>query len=306
MEKKLQYTVRAEELPCTVGTLLRKGLGLTKHQIRSAKFRTGGICVNGISARVNTALKAGDILEVLLERASDCSGTIEATEEKLEILYEDEDLILINKKAGVAVHPGHGHYRDTVANYLLYYFGQKRENVTIRAVGRLDKDTSGIVVFAKNKVAASRLTGDNLKKEYVALIRGHLTKIEGCIELPIGKKKDALNQMEVSETGRFARTYYRVLEEYEGSSLVRLWLDTGRTHQIRVHMAAIGHPLLGDPIYGGDSQNTVLWRAALHCEQVEMKQPFTGEKIHCTAPLAEDMKWYIEQKRCGQRKDSVM
>lgn len=326
MEKMLRYAVGAEDIPCTVGVLLQNRLGLTKHQIRSAKFRRDGICVNGIQTRVTAPLKTGDVLEVILEHASDCGASMEAAEKQLEILYEDEDLLLVNKQAGIPVHPGHGHYRDTLANYLLYYFGQKGYHVTVRAVGRLDRETSGIVVFAKNKVAASRLAGGSVKKEYTALVLGHLAEKTGCIELPIGKRKDSLNRMEISEAGAFARTHFKVLEEYRESSLVQLRLDTGRTHQIRVHMAALGHPLLGDLIYGeepgerdkgidntGDFRKTVrercgdsgLQRAALHCGQVEVIQPFTGDKIRCTAPLPKDMIEYIEWERQNNYEERI-
>lgn len=306
MEKKISYSVQETDLPCTVESLLKRRLGLSKAQIKSAKFRSGGICLNGYQARVTSQVPAGAVLEVLLEQEEEGSLELEASPGALDILYEDEDLILVNKAAGVAVHPGHGHYKDTLANHLMYYFGQQKKNVIIRAVGRLDKDTSGIVVFAKNKVAAARLANRGMKKEYLALIQGHLEEKCGCVELPIGKRQDKLNEMEIAETGSFARTHYQVLEEYPESSLVKLWLDTGRTHQIRVHMAALGHPLLGDPIYGKEMINegwksfpkpgqceisgeNILHRAALHCRKVELRHPFTGEWITVEAPLPEDM-----------------
>ena len=306
MEKRIRYAVQAEDLPCTVEALLKKRLGLTAHQIRSAKFRQEGITLNGVRTRITGCPKPGDLLEVLLEQEEDCRSCMEAAGEPPEILYEDEDLIVVNKQPGIPVHPGHGHYQDTLANRLLSYFQQKGERVTIRAVGRLDKDTSGIVVFAKNRVAATRLAGNGIQKEYLALVRGHLPEQEGCVELPIAKKAGALNQMEISGNGSFARTHYRVLEEYEKESLVRLWLDTGRTHQIRVHMAALGCPLLGDPIYGGTGKQKKsesetgeetesgcrekgkFRRTALHCVQAEILQPFSGKKIWCRAALPED------------------
>lgn len=295
MEKKVSYVVQGDDLPCTVEFLLKCRIGLSKAQIKSAKFRPLGICVNGLQVRITDRVQTGSVLEVLLECEEDYGQKMEATFGVLDILYEDEDLIVINKAAGVAVHPAHGHYKDTLANHLLYYFEQQKKKVTIRAVGRLDKDTSGIVIFAKNKVAAARIR-ENFSKEYIALVWGHLKEKCGCIELPMAKKAGELNKMEISKNGNFARTHYQVLQEYETCSLVRLWLDTGRTHQIRVHMAALGHPLVGDPIYGdkaeSDSINgrkNLISRAALHCKRMELIQPFTGERVCIEAPLPEDL-----------------
>ncbi len=329
MEKKLQYRVTAEDVPCKVEFLLKKRMGLTKHQISSAKFCSGGICLNGKQARVNAQAAAGDILEAVLEQ-KDSASKLERAPGMLDILYEDEDLIIINKPAGMAVHPGHGHYRDTLANHLLFYLEEKGEPAVIRAAGRLDKDTSGIVVFAKNKVASSRLNAGGVKKTYLALVQGQLGEAQGQIELPIRKCEDALNRMEASEQGCWSRTHYRVLKEYETCTLTELWLDTGRTHQIRVHMAAVGHPLLGDPIYGGEQGKGPGWeagtkkgsdgmcggkqagsaaraggemnRAALHCWRAELAQPFTGEKIRCCAELPEDMRKYIGEIRAADKR----
>lgn len=296
MEKKVSYVVQEEDVPCTVKFLLKHKIGLSESQIKSAKFRPFGIRINGVQARVTDEAKTGSLLEVLLEGEEDCGQKMEATFGVLDILYEDEDLIVINKAAGVAIHPAHGHYEDTLANHLLYYFEQQKKKVTVRAVGRLDKDTSGIVIFAKNKVAAARIK-ESFSKEYVALVCGHLLNKCGCIELPIAKKTGELNKMEISENGNFARTHYQVLEEYESCSLVRVWLDTGRTHQIRVHMCALGHPLVGDAIYGDGSEAAGLQdkkiriaRAALHCRRAELIHPFTGERICIEAPLPEDLR----------------
>lgn len=330
MEKKISYTVQDTDLPCTVEFLLKDRMALTRAQIRSAKFRHEGICMNGVQIRVTEKAMPGAVLEVLLESDAETEEHLEAQEGFLDIRYEDADLIIVNKAAGVAVHPGHGHYSDTLANHLTWYYRQRGLQVTIRAVGRLDRDTSGLVVFAKNKVAAARLSartadvrecgvadgrqyravgGRQVKKEYVALVWGHLKEKRGCIELPIRKCPNELNKMEISQEGSFARTHYQVMEEYEKLSLVRLWLDTGRTHQIRVHMASLGHPLVGDPIYGMAIEESMdsfekeeehgpygISRAALHCERVEVIQPFTGERIIREAAMPEDMQRYKKER----------
>lgn len=308
MDKRIIYRVTEEDLPADVRTILRKRLGLSEHQIKSAKFRPDGICRNGVRVRITEKVIGGDCLEVLLEREEEVSAGVKGERGPLDILYEDEDMILVNKAPGVPVHPGHGHYCDTLANHLMYYFQEQGINATIRAVGRLDRETSGIVVFAKNRVAAARLTGKSVEKEYLALVRGQLREKKGCIEWSIRKKAGELNQMEISPNGANARTYYQVLQEYPEASLVSLHLDTGRTHQIRVHMAAMGHPLLGDRIYGTmypenqegkvngpEMSGREMERAALHCRRVKILHPFTGEKIAAEVPLPEDMKGFLEK-----------
>lgn len=302
MEKKVSYMVQEADVPYRVQSLLKIRMGLTKAQIKSAKYRPMGICKNGVRIRVNDTASPGDLLEVLLELETDQGKEMQKTEGSLEILYEDDDVIAVNKAAGIPVHPGHGHYGDTLANHLLYYYEKQGICAAIRSVGRLDKDTSGIVLFAKNRAAAARLSqAGKVQKEYLALVLGELEETSGKIELPIGRKKDVLNQMMVCEHGNFARTHYQVVQSAFGNSLVRLKLDTGRTHQIRVHMAALGHPLLGDPIYGSQALEKEgadgLTRAALHCSRVLFCHPFTQEMILCEAPLPLDMQTYLSGKR---------
>ncbi len=321
MEKKLEYTVTREDVPGNINDILKKRLGLSGHQISSAKYRRGGISRNGSRARISEAVSPGDRIEVLLEEAGTVSERLEAVPGPVEILYEDPDLAVVNKPPGLVLHPAHGHWRDTLANYMQYYYESQNLRVKIRAVGRLDRDTSGIVLFAKNQVAAARLWGREggtdrsedkredksedkskgkqkdgrpVEKEYWALAEGHLEQKQGRIELPLGKKSGALNQMEVREGGYTAVTNYRVLEEYPEMSLVSLKLETGRTHQIRVHMAALGHPLLGDRLYGGSCER--IERAALHCRSVTISQPFTGEELRIQAPLPADMKRLIGKR----------
>ncbi len=205
MQKDVTYTVTEQETGQKIETILKQGLSLTKNQIKSAKFRPDGICVNGNRARISTVVFSGDVVSVQLETKETASGHLEAAPGDVKILYEDEDLLLVNKPAGLVVHPAHGHYDDTLANHLMYYFKQHGLRVCVRAVGRLDKDTSGIVLFAKNKVAAARLSGQNaIEKEYLALVNGRFAKTNGCIKLPIRKKNGSLNQMEISDDGNYS------------------------------------------------------------------------------------------------------
>ena len=415
MEKKLEYYVREQDLPAAAGEILKRKLGLTARQISSAKYRPNGICVNGKQVRVSEALQVGDRLQVCLETENTVSEQIEPTPGTVDIAYEDEDLAVVNKPAGLAVHPAHGHYRDTLANYLMYEYQRRGRGLCVRAVGRLDKDTSGLVVFAFSQAAAARLSKPGMiRKEYTALVQGRLEQSEGTVTAGIRKKEGSLNMMETAEDGMQAVTHYRVLREacfcignYEnflykrpsagcaarrrkvaadtvclcaeqklccqgsGSrkcckahfcsftgncvlckkslwhdaqlaekkyararnkscaaeahfcSLVQFHLETGRTHQIRVHMASLGHPLLEDPIYGnpgaclknyfrnlqapvcgmfcpqsfnaaGEIFSEYFDRAALHCGRIWIRQPFTGKEIEVTAELPEDMKTFLE------------
>lgn len=302
--------IQEEDLPGTVGEILKKRLRLTAHQIRSAKFRKNGIRLDGYQVRVTEKGKKGSLLEVCLETEEEGSAHLLAVEGSLDILYEDADLIAVNKPSGVVVHPSHGHFKDTLANYLTDYFRKKGQQVKIRAVGRLDKDTSGIVVFAKNQVAAQRLK-DSMKKEYLALVHGILKEKEGWIGKPIGKEEDALNRMKVQDKdpdGKWAATHYEVLKEWKGYSLLKLFLLTGRTHQIRVHMAFTGHPLLGDGVYGAlrmegneaeradeMSKLPLMERTALHCAAVSFWHPFEKRELFLNAPLPDDMERIIKK-----------
>lgn len=291
----MEYTVSEKDLPAKVGQILRLRLGLTANQISRVKFKERGICVNGQQVRVTEQVVSGDVIRVCLESEEDGSVHLEAVPGQVDILYEDEDILLVNKPAGVAVHPAHGHYQDTLANHLVDYYRRQGKELCVRPVGRLDKDTSGIVLFAKNQVAAARLTaaGDKtaVQKEYWALVKGIPSPLQGCINEPLKPVQEELNRMVVSEKGKPAITHYQVIKEYQEYSLVKLWLETGRTHQIRVHMASVGHPLLGDGIYGERESRIV--RAALHCRKISLRQPFTGDHIAVTAPFPEDMKKFI-------------
>ena len=190
MEKRVEYTVAASDLPGRVEDILRKRIGLTPHQIRGARYRQEGICLNGVRVRTAEKVREGDRLQVLLEERETGSRDLEAVCGPLEILYEDEDLAAVNKPSGTAVHPAHGHWKDTLANYLRYEYESRQLQVKIRAIGRLDLETSGIVVFAKNQAAAARLwQPGRVEKEYWALAEGHLEKERGRIELPLGKKE---------------------------------------------------------------------------------------------------------------------
>lgn len=291
MKKQVESYVTEE---MSLEKFLNKEMGLTKHQIRQAKYRESGICVNDVRSRVTTVLKPGDLVRVLLEEDDQESSQIVSKEGKLRILYEDEDILAVDKPAGVVVHPSHGHYGDSLSNMVAGYFRERGISAVIRPVGRLDKDTSGIVLFAKNQVAAARLMQQKeagvFYKEYLALVQGHPVPEKNTITSDLVKDADTLMKMKITEKGLPAVTHYEVVDSFECYSLVRVTIETGRTHQIRVHMASIGHSLLGDTLYG---TGLFMNRAVLHAESCSFLQPFTKERICLKAEIPEDMKSLI-------------
>jgi 23S rRNA pseudouridine1911/1915/1917 synthase len=285
MERTLMYRITLEEKGWKLEKVLKVSLGFSVNQIRQAKFRQNGICVDGVRRRVSFLVSGGELLEVKIEEALISSAQLVPEVAEIVVLYEDEDLLIVDKPSGIPVHPSKGHYGDSLANRLVYYFQKKQEMVKVRAIGRLDIETSGIVIFAKSQMAAAKLGEQRAKgefrKTYIALAEGIFCEKEGCICQPIGISKVKSHAMEVNCEGKFALTNYRVLEEMDGFSVVELNLQTGRTHQIRVHMAWLGHPLLGDVLYGGSQDK--FKRVALHAVEVEFKHPFNGKSIFVRA-----------------------
>lgn len=292
--KSIQQTIEGKYAGISLEQYLRKEMLFTKAQIRSMKFRENGLMINGERVRINYILKENDLLCIQLEEAERSSDQLEETEGELEILYEDDDLIVIWKEAGIVVHPSHGHYKDTLSNRIYAYYKKQQKNVMVRSIGRLDRDTSGILVFAKNQVAAARLWKQKEEgifwKEYLAVCKG---KIELPVEdnwYTIRANIDAmpgeLMKMCVSPTGKEAVTHIQIAgyDTEADTTLVRVRIDTGRTHQIRVHMAHIGHPLVGDPLYSGSQkmdQDLSGNRMFLCAWKAEFLQPFTNEVIVC-------------------------
>ena len=203
----------------------------------------------------------------------------------LEILYEDNDLLIINKDPFIACHPTHNHQGDTLANAVAYYLKSKDKNSVFRAVGRLDKGTSGIVICALNKHCAA-LIPKTVEKEYLAIINGK-PDTEGTIDAPIYRPDPMKTIRAVSEGGDYAVTHWTVLKQNEQMALARINLETGRTHQIRVHFASIGMPLVGDSLYGTDENG--YGHQMLHCHQVSFIHPVSNEKITINAPMPQDM-----------------
>lgn len=303
MKKILTYVVTEQEEGQRLERILKRQMELMPQEISQAKFRQQGICVNGSPAKVNAVVLSGDKVEICLEEECKASDQLLPMQGELEILYEDEDVLAVNKPSGLVCHPTGGHYQDTLANIMQYYFQEQRQRVVIRMIGRLDQETSGVVLAAKSQVAAGRLNRQKeagiLKKEYLALVEGCPKEKRGTILEPIGPAckngtgRDEI-KMQVTSDGKEACTHYEVLETRNDTSLVRLRLETGRTHQIRVHMAYLGCPLLGDTLYNPGTAHGFS-RAALHAVQLEFDQPFAKRKKSLSAPFPEDFRRYLQE-----------
>lgn len=317
MKKVISYLITEQEDGLKLERILKSKLELSPQEISRAKFRSEGICLNGCPCKVTVHVHAGDRITVCLEEEERVSDQLVPWPSELHILYEDEDVLIVYKPAGVVCHPVGGHYQDTLANSMQYYFQKQGQQVVIRLIGRLDQETSGVVLAAKSQAAASRLSRQReqgiWKKEYLALVQGCPAPLCGTITKPIGpwqpkteewKSEESRSReeikMQVRPDGKTACTHYEVLETRGNCSLVRLWLETGRTHQIRVHMAHLGCHLLGDTLYDPKTEEreeaaSGFARAALHAWRLEFCQPFTKESICVEAPLPADFLTYLRQ-----------
>lgn len=245
----------------------------------------GGILLNGEKAFVNKAVSSGDRLTVTLPESG--SQNIVPNNIPLDILYEDEDILAVNKPYNMPTHPSHGHFEGTLANAVCYYY--KDSPFTFRAVTRLDRETSGAVLIAKNAYAANRLSAQlrakELYKEYLAVCVGTAAEKCGRISAPIRREHDGIIKRCISPDGKPSVSDYAIIDESNGLSLVRLVPRTGRTHQLRLHLAHIGMPIFGDSLYG-TAQNR---RLLLHCRKLNFIHPITGEKTEIIAPVPPDM-----------------
>ena len=246
------------------------------------RLKHSGLTVNGSPAPTNQILRQGDLVEITLE---DEKTPLPNPDLDVKIIYEDEDLFIADKPPFMPVHQSLKHYEDTLANF----FAARCPSCSFRAINRLDRNTSGICIIAKNQLAAARLSdakGRKPQKTYYA-IAGGLIERDGVIEAPIARVNDSMILRQVRSDGQFAKTNYRVLAASETASLLEIHLETGRTHQIRVHFSHIGHALPGDDLYGGDC--TLINRQALHCGEINLIHPMTQKPLSVNAPFPEDL-----------------
>ncbi len=266
----------------------------------------GLVFVNGRTSKPGYALRIGD--EVRVPRVTSKPSTSSAKPQSslpLDIVYEDRDLLVVNKAAGMVVHPAPGHADDTLVNALLAYYPdlQGVEGLRPGIVHRLDKDTSGLIIVAKNARTQAALIEEmkrrQIIKRYVALVEGVVSLDQGSIDAPIGRDPHHRQQMAITSAGsREARTHFRVLRRFNRHTLLLLQLETGRTHQIRVHLKAIGHPVVEDPVYGSGNTHGHhgLQRQFLHASQLIFTHPSTGEKLELEAPLPADLDFVLSQE----------
>lgn len=279
-----------------VGTTVERFLrrqGVSRRVLIDLKNTPGGLTIDGQAVRTIDRLPEAGVLRLALME-TDRSDTIPQADLPLDIVYEDEDLFVIDKPAGMAVHPSPQNRENTVANALAARYARQQIPFVFRAIGRLDKNTSGLIVLAKNALSAGLLTDMAARREmthtYLAVCAGALPPA-GTIDAPIGRADGSVLRREVRADGARAVTHYERLACQDGYSLARVRLETGRTHQIRVHFAHIGHPLPGDFLYGPDFSR--IGRHALHAHTLSLRQPVTGVPLAFTAPLPEDMRQFF-------------
>lgn len=315
--RSILYHITGEESQQKVSSFLKKK-GYSAQNRVNLKKDPQSIWVNGFCVYQNAILQEGDVLMVQIREQEESDGIV-PVELPLDIVYEDEDLLVINKPAGMPIHPSLHNYDNSLGNALAWYFKEQNKPFVFRCINRLDRDTSGLTIVAKHMVSAAILShmvaakskegleAQGIHREYLAIVEGHVTPEKGVIDGPIARKESSCLERVVDwEHGERAITHYRVLRETENYSLVALLLETGRTHQIRVHMSNQGYPLVGDflynPAYVGnqidrvaeakpqqETTDYIIHRQALHAHKLSFPHPMTGKHMEFCVPMPEDM-----------------
>lgn len=280
--RTINYTVPPEFDGKKLLSYLKGSAGLSSKLIRSLKMVDNGLQLNGEHIRTIDPIHAGDTITINIP---DDKTTSAPCDTEPNVIFEDDDILIVNKPAMLPIHESHNHQGDTLANCVAGYLAKKGHGCTFRAIGRLDKGTSGLVVCALNSHAASRLSG-KINKTYYAIAIGEYTG-SGTIDAPIYRPDPMKTYRTVDERGDKAITHWAAVETKDKLTLLKINLETGRTHQIRVHFSSLGTPLIGDRMYGGDDER--ITHQALHCGEVTLTHPITGEEIHCSAPMPEEM-----------------
>ncbi len=302
MKKILNYPIRLNENGQSVAQYL-KWRGFSRHLLIRLKKTPAGIMANNVPVPANYILQPGDVLTLTLEEP-ESSPHIVPTAMDLDIVYEDEDLLVVNKPAGLPIHPSQGHFDHTLANGMAWYFQQRGENFVYRAINRLDRDTSGLLILARHALSGALLSemvkNRSIHRRYLAIAKGAVLP-EGIITAPIAREEGSTIKRCVDfENGDYACTRFRLVcyNPFYDCSLVKLALETGRTHQIRVHMEHIGFPLIGDFLYNPDL--SLISRQALHSHSLAFVHPLTGQDLAFEAPLPKDMTFIFEHPGHGQ------
>lgn len=297
MKERFYYFITDADQELPIKELLKRRLGISSRLLRKLK-QGDWVTLNGKPAKLFEKGSAGDRVSFTLPE--EISG-FEPESIPIDVLYEDQDLLAINKQPGYVVHPTKGHPGHTIANGLMKRMLDREESYKIRFINRLDMDTSGVLLIGKNSYAQDDVSKQgsrgSVRKEYVAVVKGVPERTEGTIDLPVGKPIDDKVMRAVMPEGDASVTHYRVKETFgKDYSLLSLRLETGRTHQIRVHLSHLGHPVVGDHLYGGSDIRRIE-RQALHAALLELDHPVTGERLSIEAPFPTDLEALLQQLR---------
>lgn len=287
---KYNHKVRESDVGLSINQILKANFKFSSRFKTKIKFQKL-VDLNGVPTPGFIKPEFGDIISIRLpEETSD----FPAEDIPINVLYEDDDLMFINKQPGVIVHPTKGHPMHTIANGIMKYMQDNNQTYKIRFANRIDMDTSGIVIVAKNANSqhdiSHQMRTNAVHKQYIAIVNGVIARDAFTIDKPIGRpNEESIQRTVLAEGGKNAITDVKVLERFDNHTLVEVTLHTGRTHQIRVHLTHIGHPITGDHLYGGDAPE-LMNRQALHAAKMELKHPMTSETLEIEAPLPDDMK----------------
>jgi len=292
----MEWTVEQQYEKMILRNYMHKVLNISGNILKALKFEGGKILINGREVDVRYRLKANDVLTVKFP-PEERGFYMQPEDIPLSIVYEDEHILVLDKQPGIVVMPNPHEPGGTIANGLIAYYDKNKLPYTVHIVTRLDRDTSGLMLVAKHRYSHSLLAQEQMKgaihRSYQAIVYGKLAKKKDTIDMPIGRKPGSFMKREVTSDGRDAITHYQVLKEEEEFSLVQVVLETGRTHQIRVHFSTIGHPIIGDELYGSSRAN--ISRQALHCEKLQFNHPISGKELQFQCPLPEDMKKLLKK-----------
>ena len=285
---KLEYKIKDKKYE-NIKQILKEEFHISDRLIVKLK-KNKQLYLNNEAISINHKFNIEDILSINLDFYEE-SENIVPTKMNLNILFEDDGLLILDKPAGIPVHPSMMHYENSLSNGVKYYFNSINLKRKIRPVNRLDKNTSGIVIFAKNEYIQECLVKQMklglFKKEYIALLKGNIKENKGTINAPIARKKESIIEREISKDGASSVTHYELIKNYDNFCLVKFILETGRTHQIRVHSQYIGHPILGDTLYGNSSN--LINRQALHAYKINFVHPITNKKIEIISKPPKDI-----------------
>jgi 23S rRNA pseudouridine1911/1915/1917 synthase len=308
----LIYIVPPEEDGWILKTILQKRMLISRSLLSRLKLTEMGITLNGERKYISVHVESGDLVEVRMEQ--EVSTDILPQDLPISVIYEDEHLLIVNKEAGMIVHPTHGHYTNTLANGVVHYWQQAGKSYRFRPVHRLDQDTSGVLAIAKNPYIhqhiSEQMKEQKVEKQYVSLVHGVISEDEGKVDEPIDRDPESPHVRIVTPTGYPAVTHFRVEKRFSDATQVRLWLETGRTHQIRVHMKHLGYPLIGDKMYGAaaevhDASQLDMDRQALHAVLLGFNHPISKHWVEFKAPLPEDMKACLQHTKETENNMSI-